>query len=93
MPTAYNIEEEYQAICLEKALNLYGHLIVSAGLEAKISPDEIGPRFLGVVENDEEWVDFKASFGEKLKAGETIEIRMGDTQYFFDRLLKDIAER
>jgi len=84
MNNQYNSEEQYQALCLKKALNLYGHLIVSAGLEAKIPPDEIGTLFLGIVANKSDWLDFKASFGDKLKEGKTVEVRMGDVQYFFE---------
>lgn len=66
MELQYNSEEQYQTMCLEKALNLYGQLIVSAGLEAKIPSDEIGPRFLGIVANKSDWLDFKASFDVSL---------------------------
>jgi len=72
MDLQYNTEAEYQALCLEKALNLYGQLIVSAGLEANISPDEIGQRFLGVVANDEERLDFKAYYGRMMREGKPL---------------------
>lgn len=87
-----NSEEEYRIQCLEKALNLYGQYVTSAGLKLEIPPDEIGPRFLGAVDNDEEWVVFKAHYEQMINDGRTLEVRMGDVQYFFERTLNDEKE-
>lgn len=70
-------------IALEKALNLYGFQVVSAGLEAEIPPEDIGRCLLAVMEGEQDSEEFD-QFIEQSKIDHIKEVRIGETKFIFD---------
>ena len=77
------MREMNEAIALEKLLNLYGSQIVSAGLEAEIPLEDIGHRFLAVVEDEKDSRELEYQL-EQLQIGHVKEIQISEVKFYFD---------
>ena len=77
------MSELIDAITIEKLLNKHGQQVVSAGLEAEIPIEDIGYRFLAVVEGEEDDMALD-HLCEQLQIDHVKEVRIGDAKFYFD---------
>ena len=72
-----------EVVTLERLLNLFGSQVVAAGLEAEIPLEDIGHRFLAVVEDEKDSRELEYQL-EQLQIGHVKEIQISEVKFYFD---------